>query len=356
MKLVTFVCLCFLFQINLAYFSNNEIDNKYTNKSYFAVIGITGEGKSLFVNKLSEQSKFTVSSDGNSETQKIQDVEFDFNGNSLIAIDTPGLDDSLYNKEKIKQLKKLIYDYPTLKTLIIVKKYNNFRLSECLQQAIETFMDSFPLENFWDHVIIVNTWANPKDENYLNYYNHKKQYFVDKVNNCQNLKDYMYRKRIKIPYQIKEYFIDSEDYDGNEKMKEIFNQIKKDIISNELMFKKVERGEIETSVEKSGKNDIYIVKEFRRIICTDFKDQKKEIIENIGEREEELSDLNKIKTIIDKEYLLTDDTRLYDYLSLGLTWSFRTKYLYRVYETGVHKIGNKEFKGYRKHIKDVWES
>ena len=46
------------------------LDNKYTNKSYFAFIGITGEGKSLFINTISGQNKFAVSSSGDSETQR----------------------------------------------------------------------------------------------------------------------------------------------------------------------------------------------------------------------------------------------------------------------------------------------
>ena len=41
-------------------------------------------------------------------------------------------------------------------------------------------------------------------------------------------------------------------------MKQIFTEIKKDILNHELMFKKVERSEIKTSVEKSWKKKIYI--------------------------------------------------------------------------------------------------
>lgn len=98
--------LLILFQTKLMLILSIKNDNsnstKYTNKSYFAVIGITGKGKSLFVNTISGQNKFAVSSSGDSETQKVQDVEFIFNNGSLVAIDTPGLDDSLYNYEKFK--------------------------------------------------------------------------------------------------------------------------------------------------------------------------------------------------------------------------------------------------------------
>ncbi len=159
MKIHIILSLIIFSQIDLVFTLSikNDTNDKYTNKSYFVVIGITGEGKSLFVNTISEQNKFAVSSKGKSETQQNQDVEFIFNNNNtFVAIDTPGLDDSLYNSEKINNLKKLISEYPTIKCLLIVKKYNNFRLSKSLQEAIKVFIDSFPLENFWDHVIIIN--------------------------------------------------------------------------------------------------------------------------------------------------------------------------------------------------------
>lgn len=359
MKAHSIFCISIIFlQINLGFLLiENKNSLKYTNKSYFVVIGITGEGKSLFVNTISGMdNKFQTSSDGNSETQQIQSVEFIFNGTFFVGIDTPGLDDSSHNLEKIQQLKALIYEYPTIKCLIIVKKYNTFRLSQSLQEAIKVFMDSFPLENFWDHVIIINTWANPNEENFKDYYENDRQFFFDKIKKCPNIKDYMDKKGIKIPNNITEYFIDTKQYKKNAKMKEIFNNIKKDISNNELMFKKVERSEILKSVEKSQNNDNkYIVKSYRIIKCTDFNDQTKKITENIDEKEVGLSETNKIKTEIKKKYIKTDHIRWYDVVSLSITWWFRTKYLYEIHETDVHKIESKEIKGKTKHTHDEWE-
>ena len=356
MKIHNIFCLIYILIINLVLILSieNDIKAKYTNKNYFAVIGITGEGKSLFVNTISGQNKFEVSSEGNSVTQKIQDVEFNFNNNSFVAIDTPGLDDSLYNDEKIKQLKTLILDYPTIKCLIIVKKYNNFRISASLQEAIKIFIESFPLENFWDHVIVINTWANPKDENFKEYYEKERQFFLDKIDKCRNLKDFMAEKRIKFPSHIKEYFVDIKQYNKDEKTKEIFTEIKENILKNELMFKKVERSGIKESVKKSSKKDIYIVKKYRVITCTDFNDQKKEINETIDEYEEALSDANRIGTKTKKKYIQRDHIRYYDVLSLSLTWWLRDKDLYKIYESGIHKIGNEEIVGEEKYTEDKW--
>ena len=159
MKTIRIICIAIIFQINVSLLTTNEIEMKYTNDSYFTAIGITGEGKSSFLNILSGKNKFSISSKGNSETQTVQHVSFSFNGTSFVAIDTPGLDDSVDNSKKIKDLKRLISVYPTLKCLLIVKKYNNFRLSLSIQESIKVFMEAFPKKNFWDHVIVINTFS-----------------------------------------------------------------------------------------------------------------------------------------------------------------------------------------------------
>ena len=61
----------------------------------------------------------------------------------------------------------------------------------------------------------------------------------------------MYEKKIKIPDKITEYFIDTKF--SKKVMKKRFVQIKKDIVSKELMFKKVERDEVESETEESKK-------------------------------------------------------------------------------------------------------
>ena len=311
-----------LFQISLVLILSmeNDIADKYTNKSYFAVIGITGEGKSAFVNKISEQNKFSESSDGNSETQQVQDLEFIYNNDTLVAIDTPGLDDSLNNNEKIQNLKALIYEYPKIKCIVIVKKYNNFRISLSLQKAIELFMESFPLENFWDYVIVINTWSNPKDVSFQDYYRNNRQNFVD-----------------------------------NEKMKEIFNMIKSDILNKELMFKNVTRSEIKISEEEIVKNKLYRVKTYRVITCTDFDNKRKEINETLEIKLEKLSDANRNETKKRKKYKRRDGVRWYDIVTLSISWWFRKKDLYSIYYYDVHKIGNLFIEAEERYIEDIWE-
>ena len=79
-------------------------------------------------------------------------------------------------------------------------------MSQSLQDAIKVFIESFPLKNFWEHAIIVNTWENLNDESFQDYYTNERQYFLDKINRSHNLKDYMITKNIDIPKKIKRIF------------------------------------------------------------------------------------------------------------------------------------------------------
>ena len=355
MKTISIIYFFILFHINVSLLPTNEAEMKYTNKSYFTAIGITGEGKSSFLNVLSGTRKFKTSSNGNSVTQTVQSVNFNFNGSSFVAIDTPGLDDSVDNAKKISDLKKLISPYPTLKCLLIVKKYNTFRLSLSLQESIKVFMEAFPKENFWDHVIVINTFSNPNDESFIEYFKKKKELFLNKIINCRNIREFMEKKNIKLPRHIKEYFIDTEHNRKNKKMIKIFDTTKKDIANHELMFKNVERSDIYTKVEKTLYDDIFIVKELRNITCIDFKNRQKIIIEVISEKKERLSELNKIKSETEKKYLKADDFQWYDYWTLTLSYWFRAKYYYQIDEYDYHAIGNEVIKHKKKPTEVIWE-
>ena len=329
---------------------------KYTKESYFTAIGITGEGKSSFLNVLSGKNAFSTSSKGNSETQTVQNVSFNFDGTSFVAIDTPGLDDSGNKSQKINDLKKLIFEYPTLKCLLIVKKYNTFRLSLSLQESIKVFIEAFPKTNFWDHVIVINTFANPNDESFKYYFENEKELFLDKIIKCRNIREFMEKHGIAMPTKITEYFIDTKHNKKSKEMNKNFNEIKNDIKNHELMFKKVERSKEYTTTEETLKKDTYIVKILQNITCIDFNDQKKIIINVLSKKEETLSELNKISSEIEDKYTgKADKFRWYDYFTGTLFYWVRPKYKYKIDEFDYHKIGNKKIKKQKKPSEYVWK-
>ena len=69
--------------------------------------------------------------------------------------------------------------YPGIKTIIIVKKYNDLSLPMSIQSALSIFMEAFPLKTFLDFVIIVNTWVNPHEETFLDYFEEKDETYLD---------------------------------------------------------------------------------------------------------------------------------------------------------------------------------
>ncbi len=64
-------------------------------------------------------------------------------------------------------------------------------------------MESFPLKNFWDHVIIVNTWADTESRSFKDFMKKLYQSFRDKINSCENLKKYMKKKKQNFPKKLK---------------------------------------------------------------------------------------------------------------------------------------------------------
>jgi hypothetical protein len=60
---------------------------------------------------------------------------------------------------------------------------------------------------FWDHVIIVNTWANPHDEDFQDYLEENDETYLEKILKCQNLLKIMKDKQINVPSNLKEYYV-----------------------------------------------------------------------------------------------------------------------------------------------------
>ena len=166
----------------------------------------------------------------------------------------------------------------------------------------------------------------------------------------------MEKHGIAMPTKITEYFIDTKHNKKSKKMNKIFNEIKNDIKNHELMFKKVERSKEYTTTEETLKKDTYIVKILQNITCIDFNDQKKIIINVLSEKEETLSELNKISSEIEDKYTgKADKFRWYDYFTGTLFYWVRPKYKYKIDEFDYHKIGNKKIKKQKKPSEYVWK-
>ena len=318
----------------------------YTSESYFAVLGLTGAGKSSFLNAISDSESCVVGQVGKACTLNNQLVTFVYNNHRFIALDTPGLDDSDNNDEKINNLKNILMFYPRIKAIIIVKKYNDLRLPMSMQSAISSFMEAFPLKTFWDHVIIVNTWANPHDEAFLDYMEEKDETYLEKILKCDNLIKIMKEKNINIPSKLKEYYVCSKKIKKYSDIAEEFNKIKNDIQSSKFMFKDVIPSDIFERTRESDKNKgFYIVTKYRIMTCIDFFDKKTELEEIVEEKEVPPKSGKVIKTEEVMEFLEKDGVKWYDIATFGISRIIRNTKKYNVYQINTYQLGDKQVEG-----------
>jgi len=323
-------------------------DFDYINESYFAIIGLTGHGKSTFLNALSGFESCKVSSKGKSETQKNQLVSFVYKNHRFNAIDTPGLDDSTNNEEKINEIKEILKVQPKIKKLILIKKYDDVRLSGSMQNAIVSFMDAFPKKNFWDHVIIVNSRANKHNEDFKDYLENDYEEFINKIKECENLYDIMIKKGINPPIKLKEYFVDSKKVSKYPDIQEDFNTIKDDIRESKLMFKEVIVSDIlERSRESQKNKGFYIITKYQEITCVDFDNTQTKLEKIIEETEKVPKNCHLNRTEEESEFDGKDSIKWYDVVSLGIARAIRNTKKYKVYKVNYYQVGDKEIKGDR---------
>ena len=316
----------------------------YRYESYFAAIGKTGAGKSSFMNAISDSTCCVVSGKGKSCTQENKLVTFIYNNHRYCAVDTPGLDDSHDESGKINFIKKLLAEQPKIKKLLIIKPYNDFRMSRSLQTSLIVFMEAFPLKNFWEHVIVVNTFT-PGDE--IEEIREENEKFVEKIIECPNLVKKINELGIDMPIDIKEYFVDSKKKGKYPQFQKEFDQIKEDIRNSKLMFKQVIEEIKERSRESTKNKGFYIVTKYLDISYIDFHDIKTKGESIIEEKEVAPANCEEIK---DKEYEVeeedgSDDIRWYDVATLGIAWAIRSTKRYKVYKIKVYKVGDKEIEG-----------
>jgi hypothetical protein len=316
----------------------------YNYESYFAAIGRTGAGKSSLMNALSKTNLCTVSGKSKSCTQENKLISFIYNNHKFCAVDTPGLDDSDDDNQKINFIKKLLTEQPKIKKLLIIKPYNEFRMSKSLQQSLIIFMEAFPLTNFWEHVIVVNTFT-PLDE--IDDIKMENEKFVYKIIECNNLMKKIKELGIHEPTDIKEYFVDCKRNVNATIFQNEFNKIKDDIKNSPLMFKNVIEVQKERSRESTKNKGFYIVTKYLDITYIDFHDVKTKGEAILEEKEVAPANCEEIKG---KEKEIqeedgSDDVRWYDVASLGLTWMIRDTKRYKVYKIKVYKVGDKEVEG-----------
>ena len=208
------------------------------NNDYIClVLGETGVGKSSFINGITNQKRCKVSDEGKACTIKFDIIK---TGN-FAFIDTPGLNDAKGDEKNINQIKTALSDYPKFRSILILLKFQEKRLTESIIKSLKIFMECFPLKQFWDHVFIVRTHAFSR-----NFEKDKakiKDSIVKSLNKDEfkNFKNFIIKKNIELPQRIVEFYVDNDNDDpdnfGNNE--EEFNKIFDKIKNTRPMFKKI---------------------------------------------------------------------------------------------------------------------
>ena len=141
--------------------------NLYTKVSIIA-LGETGCGKSLFCKLFSKSEIFESKRSTESVTTQINSLTFinEEKKAEIFLIDTPGSNDSRgpeQEKENLKLTRKFISEQQRINCIIIVMNFQNPRFSDSIKTSIRNICQSFPLPEFWSHVIIF--WTHCKFEN-----------------------------------------------------------------------------------------------------------------------------------------------------------------------------------------------
>ena len=103
-------------------YKNMNIDE--TKEKVFVLLGLTGVGKSSFINGITNTQKCEIGHNAKSCTKNIQMVNTLLNGINYYIIDTPGFDDSKLDEEKINSTLQELRNYQRIGSILICLKYN----------------------------------------------------------------------------------------------------------------------------------------------------------------------------------------------------------------------------------------
>ena len=131
-------------------------------------------------------------------------------------------------------------------------------------KTLETYVKIFPIQYFWEHVLLVYSKVYPKGtgkkakQKLKEKIEKTKCEFVRTIKNNKDFNDFrafMYNNNINLPGCIEEYFVNSEEdiSDIDDVTKDQYNKNLEKIKNGTLVFRKIEHSDKENKVETNGK-------------------------------------------------------------------------------------------------------
>ena len=125
------------------------------------------------------------------------------------------MNDKLGDNEYLKLIRKeATKPESRIKCILIIMNLTDNRLEKSHQIALKEFMNCFPFPNFWKNVIIIRTHADPSDKKFKYQNKEIEGKLVKTIQEDEELKKYMNERNIKVHTYLKEFYIDSIDYEA----------------------------------------------------------------------------------------------------------------------------------------------
>ena len=285
--------------------SRFEVSNR---RKIILVIGLTGSGKSSFVNFMTNKDLCEVSDKGSSCTKDYKMVDVYDKDTVYYFVDTPGLDDAAGDKSNIEAIIKFRNTIPRINAIIFCQSLTEPRFNASIKNLFELMKKLYPDPKLFSHLLIVRTKSDRSSS-----------YFEDNKNKCKGsiyaqLKEHSLIGEEK---EIFEYYIDSvakdnESLSEKEKILDILEKM--DPIFLGIQVKILDHIEVYDSL----KNKITI-KESKKYDIIDFDGSKRSTIES----RTEIIDLNGIEDV--------EVERIDTYTSWGVCCCKVWKILYRIF-------------------------
>ena len=183
--------------------------------------------KSSFINPITGKKDCSVSSDIKAWTNTYNIIETQRIGEKLVFIDTSGLNDAKGEENNIRKVTDAIAEHPNFSAFLVLLNFNDARLSERTVSTLTQYMKIFPKKDFWEHTIIIRTYAKKYDED-----------FEDEKKNIENtivksllepefkeFKPFMQQNNIDLPHSIQEFYVDNNN-----------NKFERTIVKNKTEF------------------------------------------------------------------------------------------------------------------------
>ena len=125
----------------------------------FLLLGQSQVGKSTLINILSGNESIKVGGSKQSVTNDVNSYDCKYKNFNYTLIDTPGYDDSKGNDPKnYAHIKKILMNNKfKIKGVLLLISFQDGVFGESHRRGLEKIVNLFPLDNFWDYIIIVFT-------------------------------------------------------------------------------------------------------------------------------------------------------------------------------------------------------